>query len=617
MDPRQERYKADFDVVIVGSGIAGAFVAHALAKRRVKVLMIEAGGIVPDSLNRVGLVRNYLGSLTQAPDTPFPKNIVAPQPQQDLATAGNNYYVQDKTKDQFKSYYERLVGGTLWHWQGINVRMLPRDFKMHSNFGVGPDWPLSYDDLEPWYCLAEKETGVAGNDKQAEEIYNKRFGAYRSQPFPMPELSPSYLDGVFSSVIHDQQFSFFYGPGGKLQSSTRLAVTTEPQARNSQPYDGRPACDGRTTCVPLCPIKARYEAVFHVEKALLAGATLYEQAIVTRLEPGEDGRISKVWFRRWVMGPDKRQWTTSETFVTGRIVVVAANGIETPKLLLLSQLGNESGLVGHYLMDHPIKASYALAPKPVYPYRGPQTTSEVSVLRDGDFRSHFAAFKTSLKNDGWATVTGAPRGGGFAPPSCKDPDGNPLESNGTILDFVHNGKLFGERLRNKVQDHCTRQIVLNSACEMLPIKDSQISLSSSEKDDLDIPRPRIDFKVDDDSQYLREAFRVVIGLHARIFDLMGVPKHDRCMNDADLKQNLPLAYGGSGHVVGTTRMGFHRHDSVVNKDCRSWQHPNLFIVGSSVFPTVSTANPTLTIAALALRAADEIARDLSHHPEIS
>jgi choline dehydrogenase-like flavoprotein len=619
MESAMEEHNAasvpDFQVVIIGSGVAGAMVAYSLAQSNVRVLMLDAGGIVPDSLNRLELVRNFVFSGSKAPDTPFPAEIVAPQPAQDLATAGNNYYDQtppERHPDKFKSFYERIVGGSTWHWQGINIRMLPRDFKMKSAYGVGFDWPINYDDLEPWYCLAEREMGVAGNDKQFEEVYGKRFGAYRSQRFPMPEIAPSYLDGVFSSVLQDKDFHFSYGPGGKEKGSVRLLVTTEPQARNSQPYDGRPACDGRTSCVPMCPSKARYEAVFHVEKALLAGAVLYEQSIVTRLEVGGNGNVDKVWYRRWTTGPKgEKQWVTPEKWVRGKIVVLAANGIESPKLLLLSNnIANRSRLVGKYLMDHPIKSSYALAPKPMFPYRGPQTTSEVAVLRDGDFRRHFAAFKTSLKNDGWSTVTGAPRGSDFGRSKCVDGNGKPLESNGTILDFVHNLDLFGSKLRNKINDHCTRQIVLNSACEMLPIESSQVSVSP-EKDNLGIPRPKIDFKVDDETQYLRNCFKVAIALHKAIFDMMGIPPQDRCMNDAEINDlSKPLVFGGSGHIVGTTRMGADATNSVVDKDCRSHDHKNLFILGSSVFPTVSTANPTLTIAALALRAAEKIRRDL-------
>src|SRR5262249_4534647 len=146
----------------------------------------------------------------------------------------------------------------------------------------------------------------------------------------------------------------------------RLRVDTVPHAINSRPYGGRPACEGYTSCVPLCPIKARYEAVVHVEQALGLGVRLRTQAVVTRLRVCGSGRISGVYYKRWQwnQGPNggKREpLPEPERLVTGRIVVLAANAIENAMILLRSNAGNSSGAVGCYLMDHPIKQSYGLA----------------------------------------------------------------------------------------------------------------------------------------------------------------------------------------------------------------------------------------------------------------
>src|SRR5713101_5556398 len=150
-------------------------------------------------------------------------------------------------------------------------------------------------------------------------------------------------------------------------------------------------------------------------------------------------------------------------------------------------------------MDHPIKQSFALAPNPVFPYRGPQTTSDIAAFRDGDFRERYAGFKTSIKNDGWSTTkTGSPRGN-FIPP--KDPTGN-QSANGTILDFVENWGHFGTSLREKLRDHATRQITLNSACEQLPVETNSVTLSAN-KDGLGIPRPMIQYRLDNDDYVQR------------------------------------------------------------------------------------------------------------------
>jgi glucose dehydrogenase len=172
---------------------------------------------------------------------------------------------------------------------------------------------------------------------------------------------------------------------------------------------------------------------------------------------------------------------------------------------------------------------------------------------------------------------------------------------------VHNWNLFGAKLRDKISDHATRQITLNSACEQLPLKDNRITLSKN-LDLLGIPRPLIQYRIDDELGYVRGSFKKIIQLHSFIFDQMGVPPEDRTMQaDAD---NQPLVYGGSGHIMGTTTMGRDPKSSVVDKDCRSHDHDNLYILGSSVFPTSSTANPTSTIAALSLRGAETIKKHL-------
>jgi choline dehydrogenase-like flavoprotein len=594
---------AEYDLVVVGSGVAGAMVAHQVAKEGYRVLILEAGGVPTDSLGRWAMVHNFTNSPSKAPDSPFCGDDVLPidpkvNPNTDpgkyrflqpspIEDGGKNYYDYSAEsiamKRFFKSYYERIVGGSTWHWQGIYIRMLPNDFRMKTLYKVGFDWPITYRDLEPWYVKAEYEMGVAGSDEENEHYYERKWGAYRSEPFPMPALVPSYLDNELARLINNKRV-----PDHGLQ----LKVNTVPHAINSRSYAGRPECDGHTSCVPLCPTKARYEAIIHVEKALAAGAVLRTQAIVTKLDVDAEKKwVSRIWYKR----PDG-----TEDRASGRIVVLAANGIENPRILLSSGAGNSSDKVGRYLMDHPIKQSFALAPRPLYPYRGPQTTSDIAAFRDGDFRARYAGFKTSIKNDGWSsTKTGSPRGN-FVPP--KDPSGN-QNVNGTILDFVENFGLFGTGLKNKINDHVTRQITLNSACEQLPRDTNRVTLSSN-TDGIGIAKPMISYNLDDD-QYLRNSFKTVIDVHKFIFDQLGAT--DRVMQ-ADPPDST--IYGGSGHIMGTTSMGNDPKTSVVDKYCRAHDHPNLFVLGSSVFPTSSTANPTSTVAALALRAAETIKEQL-------
>jgi glucose dehydrogenase len=327
--------------------------------------------------------------------------------------------------------------------------------------------------------------------------------------------------------------------------------------------------------------------------------------VVTRLQLDETGkRVSGVYYKRWQWSEkDGKRLPLDETdrYVSAKVVVLAANAIETPMILLRSNAANSSKAVGCYLMDHPIKQSYGIAVKPVYPFRGPQTTSQIENFRDTRFRKDFAGFKTSIKNDGWSTnATGAPRGN-KAPPQKEAEDWHP----GTLLDLVQNWGYFGDNLRDKLANHAIRQITLNSACEQLPVKDNTVSKSAN-LDELNLERPLINYRVDDPDKYVRNSFKKIVEVHQAVFDAMGIKTRRKLQLDDDAK---PLTFGGSGHIMGTTRMG-DKADSVVDRDCRTHDHHNLFILGSSVFPTSSTANPTSTIAALALRAVDTIKAQL-------
>src|SRR5215470_18365667 len=152
-----------FDVIVIGSGVAGALAAWQLAKAKFKVLILEAG---ETGAERVDLVGRYAVALPKTPHTPYktPENdLKAPSPD-----APADYYDQQTVdpKNQYKSYYERRLGGTTSHWLGHTPRLLPNDFQMKSCYGVGIDWPITYNDLEPWYCEAENALGVAGDDTE-------------------------------------------------------------------------------------------------------------------------------------------------------------------------------------------------------------------------------------------------------------------------------------------------------------------------------------------------------------------------------------------------------------------------------------------------------------------
>lgn len=586
-----------YDVIVIGSGAAGALVAYALAKKAVKVLLLEAGDAAPDERYRESLVRQYEKSSSKAQVAPY-VGFVAPQPnssdtpQPANKQAGRDYYVEENgpRSKLFLSFYQRMVGGAMWHWQGIAIRMIPNDFKMKTKYGIGRDWPIAYSDLEPWYVQAEHEMGVAGNTVEAQNMH----GAFRSKGFPMPEIPPSYGDLLFRKALSKASIR-----------GVPIQITSTPQARNSvSGYDGRPACEGYSSCVPLCPTRAKYEALFHVEKALRWGAELRARSIVTRLEVNPvSGEVTRVAYRRWD--------SANEEVVSARIVVLAANGIESPKLLLLSNqqqaagVANSSGLVGRFLMDHPLKVSYALSREPVFPFRGPPSTSGIESFRDGTFRSDRAAFRTSIRNDGWSFANGSPRGKDLTAAGEANENTMLGLNEGTLLEFVRTDGYIGKQLKERVTHDLARQILVYSAAEMLPDPENRVSVDLKQVDSFGIPRPMIRFSIDD---YARKGLSWASELHKLMFLAMGARAQDIRL---DLTDDPTGQDFGSGHIMGTTVMGENSANSVVDPECRAHDAKNLFVVGSSVFPTGSAANPTLTIAALALRAAESIRKQLS------
>ena len=265
----------------------------------------------------------------------------------------------------FASTYLKVVGGTTWHWLGTCLRFVPNDFQLRSRYGQAVDWPIGYDEIEPFYGEAEAEIGVAGD--AADDL-----GAPRSTPYPMPAIPQTYLDKAFAKALAD----------------TPYQVRATPQGRNSQDLDGRPGCCGNASCIPVCPIQAKYDATVHLARATAAGAALHPQSTAVFVEIGADRRVAGVRFKRWD-GSDGR--------AIGKVFVLAAHAIETPRLLLASAaeaaprgVANTSDQVGRNLMDHPTQLSWALADAAVYPYRGPLSTSGIENLRDGDFRASAA-----------------------------------------------------------------------------------------------------------------------------------------------------------------------------------------------------------------------------------
>ena len=527
------------DIVIVGSGIAGALLAARLARAGVKVAILEAGPRV----NRDAATRRFWNAAIRVPECPYP-----PTPQAEHPISNDpDYWYRQTGPDKFKSTYLKVVGGTTWHWLGTCLRFVPNDFRLKSVHGLGVDWPISYDELEPFYGEAEREIGVSGDSTEP-------LGSPRSSPYPMPPIPQSVLDQAYIRALGGTQFQ----------------VRATPQGRNAVEHDERPACCGNASCIPVCPIQAKYDATVHVAEAVKAGAALHAGTTAVGIDVGEDGRIIAVRLKRW---------DGSDGMATGKVFVVAAHAIETPRLLLHSRpagVANSSGQVGRNLMDHPTQLSWALAPEPVWPYRGPLSTSSIENLRDGAFRKERPAVRIEIGNDGWAWPKGAPTT--------------------TAAELAMNG-LRGAKLDTALREQTSRHLRLASQVEQLADPDNRVTLDPDERDIYGVPLPRIAYRL---GPYVEAGLAWLRGAHADIFGLLGATGIEH-RDGAE----------GAGHIIGTARMGADPKSSVVDPDLRSHDHPNLFILGSAVFPTSAVANPTLTIAALSLRAVEPVKATLT------
>jgi glucose dehydrogenase len=614
------------DVAIVGAGFAGALIAKELNRDRtrpVKVVILEAGGPIPPNIN--AYMERFYTARFKVPESPYtpevvdandnlidPSKVNAGRPTvMSLLPKGGGFgdwtdpkqsYLIQKGPLPFASTYDRVAGGTQ-HWLGTCLRFVPADFRMKTNYPSVPqfvDWPIGYDDVNPWYGKAEEELGVSA-DLDEQKYLGIQFAA--NYKYPMPKIPSSLVDLAVADALKslsadETKFLEMETP------PTQIRVRNLPAARNSQPYKNRRACAGNTNCIPLCPIQAKYDPTITLNDATSTGfVQIMDRAVASDIVVGENGRVSQINFIRYA-GP------RASGCVKAKIYVIAANAIETPRLLLMSKNGgrtingvaNGSDMVGRHLMDHPYYVAWGLTPTPVYPYRGPLITSGIGDLCDGPFRAKRGAFRVDIGNEGWNFVIG----------------GDP---NVTTLDFVNGMNkskanvgqeaLFGNKLVAALNDKFTHQFRVGFLVEQTPDLDNRVTLSEF-RDGLGLLRPQISYNLSD---YTRKGIVAAYRMKNLLFKKMGVKEftevgaNDATRFDEQIDgSNVTLNYGGAGHVMGTCRMGA-KGNSVVDSDQRSWDHDNLYLVGSSTFPTGATANPTLTIAALSLRTADKILRE--------
>jgi len=243
------------DVCIVGAGVAGALVADTLAAAGHEVVVLDAGPRF-DPGDRLEQMEMAL------------RNDVDDEAVWAMGGPRDAYTEAEGTSYRLNDARVKGVGGTTLHWGGFTPRYHEKDFEMGSRHGLAEDWPIDYADLKPYYALAERELGVAGAE-------DNPFSPPRSTDYPLPAFPGTPIDERLETAAE----------------SVGVTVHAAPQARNSEPYDGRSQCLGFSTCEPVCPSRAKYSGDVHVGKAEAGGARVVGRAPGRRLEQDAEGGI--------------------------------------------------------------------------------------------------------------------------------------------------------------------------------------------------------------------------------------------------------------------------------------------------------------------------------------
>lgn len=537
------------DVCIVGAGPAGGIVASDLAARGHDVTVLEAGPRF-DADDRLERMERALRPAFTRTDV------------WDMGGERDAYTTTGDVRYALNQYRVKGVGGSTLDWPATAPRLHPEDFEMRTRHGVATDWAVSYETLGAYYLAAERELGVAGAPRDQ--------GPPRHDGFPLPAHPPSYVDGLLGEA--------FDAVGAPLERA--------PSAINSRPYAGRSECVGYGTCRPVCPSGAKYTAEVHVDRAASNGARIVTEAPVEQLRHDPSGeRIVEAVYRH----EGQRKRLSADRFV------LAAGGVETPRLLLLSAsdqfpngLANASGLVGRYFADHPLVALVGRLDEPTGTdqigfdtsmseafYGHPQGPTGSMILQVANVSGH------------GPTSTGVQSGGYLA----RLADGDPLAP--VRRDGV------GDSLLEDVRAAYGGRVRIEAMVEPLPNADNRVALDRGTTDTYGNPVPEITFTVDDGTGDTLERARSVL---YDVFEEAGVYDVESVASPQD-----PHFVS---HQMGTTRMGMDPETSVVTPSLRAHDLENLYIAGSSVFPTFGAAPPTLTIAALALRLANHLDRIL-------
>ena len=524
------------DVLIIGAGASGATAAWNLAETKMRIVCLEQGGWThPSNYPTTG--RDW-ESRAQSDFSINPNRRQQP----------GDYPVNDDDSPIKIANFNGVGGGTVLY-AGHYPRFHPSDFKVKSLDGVADDWPIDYGDLEPFYAENDRITGVSG--LAGDPAYPAKQSLM--PPLPMGKSGQKLAEGF-------NQLGWHWWPSDS-------AIAT-------QPYNGRDQCINLGACIYGCAQGAKASTdITYWPEAVRAGVELRTWCRVKEINVGDDGLASGVtYFDEGGV----------EQFQPAHVVIMACNGVGTPRILLNSVskqfpdgLANSSGLVGKNLMLHPYASIQGVFEEPLDGYRGPHDSIwSQEFYETGEERDFIRGFTYETT-----------RGRGLV---------------ATALTGVHSGRIpWGAGHHDAYRKLHNRIAGMVAICEDLPEEHNSVTLDPSIKDAHGIPAPKMTYSISDNSQKMLD-FAV-----ARATETL------RAAGATDVIIESPLASGG-WHLMGTARMGKDPQKSVVNEWGRSHDVKNLFIVDGSIFVTSAGVNPTRTIQTLALYITDQIKKRLTH-----
>lgn len=549
----REHPTQEFDAIIIGTGPCGGFAAKQLCEGGMRVLVLDAGPMPVPGRD----FAKHEWPWQQANRGLGPERQRASRENPELGAAKlplmwTNHPDHPFTTDPGKPFSwlrSRIVGGRSLHWARASHRFSDYDFKAGSRDGYGPDWPISYADLAPYYDAVEEHIGVSGYVEGFPQLPDGKF---------LPGMPYNCTEMIFK----------------KTAQRMGLPVTQRRLAQLTRPHKGRAACHFCGACVQGCDVGAMFNSIVSTLPVAEASGrmTLRPDSIVRAILMGDNGRARGV---SYIDRQTKRDYEARAKYV-----IVAASTLESTRILLNSApggLANSSGTLGHYLMDQ-------LAGAQVTGFF-PQMRGAAARHDDGKSSGAFIPNFRNLKERHPKFIRGY----------CMSMSGGQTSSPAYALGTPGYGASLKESVRKNFPAFAR---IYLSAGEMLPRRENHVRIDPERKDAWGIPVLRISCTHGDNdralwqdaSEMMKEVFTAAGGEILSTGKNMSVP-------------------GGLIHEVGTCRMGTDPKESVLDPYCRTHDIPNLYVFGGGAFPTTGSYHPTLTMMALTLRGCEHLLRE--------